>query len=214
MAEEQPQQAQPPSAPMVNENERVYTDEDLECFGRLSGDAGYFEKAQDFKPIIKILRYKYLNLRSVLRTLPDGSIETVYQKDLTKPYTGINEEGVENNIRFLEARLGQHTVLSSWSEERMFTIMRDDMYAWRDMMIQNFEKYEMSESAMIELRVLMNDLLESAYRRPIDNMERQDMRPIGTEIRRMLGLDKEREIQQQGKYPTGMVDKMREEMNY
>jgi hypothetical protein len=192
-------------------NEPEYTEEDLEGFVPTSSDASYFEKAQDFRHIIKILRIKYLGLRAVQKTDSEGNILTTYQKD-RKRFTGINEEGVEANVRFLETRLGKHTVLTSWSEERMFKVILDDMLSWRDMMIQNFERYNMTETAMIELRILLNDLLEYAYRRPIDNKEREDMRPIGKEIMRRLGLDRDEEQQmQQQSYPTGIVDKLRRE---
>ncbi len=187
-----------------------YTETELEGFVSSSSDASYFEKAQDFKHIIKILRIKYLGLRAVQKTDAEGNILTIYQKD-ERHFTGINEEGVEACIRFLETRLGKHTVLSSWNEERMYKILLDDMLAWRDMMIQNFERYELTEDKMIELRILINDLLEYAYRRPIDNKEREEMRPIGKEILRRLGLDREEEQELEQHYPTSIVDKMRKE---
>lgn len=192
-----------------------YTDEELEGDIPAPSDASYFERAQDFRNVIKVLRIKYLGLKAVKKVDEDGAVYTVYQKDARR-MTGINEEGVESNVRFLEPRLGKHVVLTNWDEERMYKVIMDDMMSWRDMMIQNFENYEMTESVLIELRILINDLLEYAYRRPIDDKERKGMTPVSKEIRRMLGLDQgeEQQMNDGRKYPSGIVDKMRDEMNY
>lgn len=178
----------------------------------MENESSYFEKAQDFRNIIKILRIKYLGLRALRKKDEEGNVNTVFIKD-PKRFTGINEEGVEANIRFLETRLGKHVVLSSWDEERMYKILLDDMETWFWMMVDNMERYELSPATMREMRVLINDQLEYAYRRPIDDKERATMRPIGKEIRRVLGLDRDDEQQMQG-YPQQVEGKMRKEMGY
>jgi hypothetical protein len=195
------------------ESESEYSEEELEGQIPVSPDSSYYEKAQDFNQLIKTLRIKYLGLKPKKVENPDGSIRTVYVKNRSQ-VTGINQEGVEANIRFLEPRLGKHVVLSNWDEERMYKIMMDDMITWRDIMNQNFEKYQLSESTLFEMRILVNDLLEYAYRRPVDDLERKNMRPMAKEITRLLGLDRKEEDNMQQNYPTGLIDKMKKEMNY
>ncbi len=191
-----------PLPPKVQENENkeemIYTEDDLEPNITLSSESSYFEKAQDFKAIIKILRIKYLGLKPITSKDKDGITTTVYKKDKNR-MTGINEEGVEMNVRFLETRLGKHSVLTNWSEERMGQVILDDMITWCDIHEINYDRFGMNPATLEELRILINDLLEYAYRRPIDNLERSDMKPSTTELmRRMLGIG-DQPIQQQGR---------------
>jgi hypothetical protein len=213
----QPQTAKQkePHKPIEPETSDVeeYTEEDLESFIPSTTDASYFEKAQDFRTIIKVLRIKYLGLKPAQKQMSDGAIITVYRKDKTR-VTGINVEGVEGNVRFLETRLGRHTILSNWSEERMFVILKDDMLAWLDMMEQNYEAWELTGAAMIELRILINDLLESTYRRPMENLERGEFKPISNELKKIadrLGLGTQQDMQQ---YPESMVEQAKKDMKY
>ncbi len=185
----------------TEQEEMIYTEDDLEPNITLSSESSYFEKAQDFKAIIKILRIKYLGLKPITSKDKDGITTTVYKKDKNR-MTGINEEGVEMNVRFLETRLGKHSVLTNWSEERMGQVILDDMITWCDIHEINYDKFEMTPATLEELRILINDLLEYAYRRPIDNLERSDMKPSTTELmRRMLGIG-DNPMQQQGRQET------------
>ena len=173
-----------------NPDEPEYTEQDLESFILPSSTATYFEKAQDFKQILKLLRIKYLGLRPVKKPPDEGNPnETimVYQRDkkMDREGMGINDKGVEFCIRFLEVRLGKHIILSSWSEERMFEIMKDDMDAWFTKMVQNMDDFDLKFGTFEELRVLVNDLLEAAYRRPVDDLERKNMRPESREDKRL-----------------------------
>lgn len=192
----------------IKNEDIVYTEDELESSITLSNDASYFEKAQDFRHVVKTLRIKYLGLKPIPRKDSEGNNTIVYVKDKNK-VTGINEEGVEANVRFLETRLGQHSVLTSWNEERMYNVLLFDMKAWLDMTILNFERWDMTNAAAIELCTLINDNLEFAYRRAVDNKERQDMRPFTSEIKKLLGWDDAQKTLDQVKYPTELIDKMR-----
>jgi hypothetical protein len=199
----------------VESDEIVYTEDDIDNFSfSQSTDASYFEKAQDFKQLIRNLRVDYLGLKASQKTNEDGSVSTIYIHD-PKKKIGINAEGVDACIRFLVPRLGKHIVLSSWNEERMYTVLLDDMNPWFWMMVQNMEKYQADEAVLEEMRILINDLLETAYRRPIDDKERGSMIPFSKEVRRLMGMGDERNDQQENRqqYPTQVLDKMRKEAN-
>jgi hypothetical protein len=192
----------------------VYTEEELENFSFNATDATYFERAQDFKEICRTLRIKYLGLMPKKEQQGSMTITKWVQNKNKVGILGINREGVEANIRFLEARLGKHMVLSSWTEERMTTIVKDDMETWFEIMASNKDKYELSLPTANELRLLINDLLEGTYRRAIDNQERIGMIPISKEIKRLLGLDKEEERMRPEYSNQGTMDKLKKEMNY
>jgi hypothetical protein len=151
-------------------------------------------------------------LKAVQSINAEGQTITTYVRDKNKSI-GINAEGVDATIRFLVPRLGKHIVLSSWSEERMYAVLLDDMNTWFWMNVQNMEKYKIEEGVMEELRILINDLLETAYRRPIDDKERGTMIPFSKEVRRLMGMgdDERRDDGQQPKYPTQVLDDMRRE---
>lgn len=161
---------------------------------RMTNEASYFERAQDFSAIIKALRIKYLGLKPMMKKTKDGDVYYVYIRDTSKTL-GLNKEGVEANVRFLELRMGKHVALTSWDEERMFVVMKDDMLTWRDMMLLNYERYEMSPALLLELRTTINDMLEVVYRRGIGDAERDKMRPIGKEIKRLFGFDRDEKEQ-------------------
>lgn len=203
-----PEQEASQSSPEI-----IYTEDDIDNFSMSqNSDASYFEKAQDFKQLIRNLRIDYLGLKAHQSTNENGAVITTYIRDKNKSI-GINSEGVDATIRFLVPRLGKHIVLSSWSEERMYAVLLDDMNTWFWMNVQNMEKYEIQEGVMEELRILINDLLETAYRRPIDDKERGSMIPFSKEVRRLMGMgdDERREDGQQPKYPTQVLDEMRKE---
>jgi hypothetical protein len=187
--------ALPPKQPTISKpSDVVYSEEELESTISISDSASYFEKAQDFKHIVKTLRIQYLGLKPRTKTDDKGNVFVEYVKDTNK-ITGINQEGVEANIRFLETRMGKHSVLTSWTEKRMMEVLLFDMFSWLDMMIINYERFALSDAALIELCALINDELEFIYRRGIDNKEREDMRPATKELRhiaeRMLGIGDE-----------------------
>jgi len=193
--------------------EIVYTEDDIDNFSfSQSTDASYFEKAQDFKQVIRNLRIDYLGLKAVQTVNQEGATITTYVHDKNKTI-GINAEGVDATIRFLVPRLGKHIVLSSWNEERMYAVLLDDMNTWFWMNVQNMEKYAIQEGVMEELRILINDLLETAYRRPIDDKERGTMIPFSKEVRRLMGMgdDERRDDRQNPKYPTQVLDDMRKD---
>jgi hypothetical protein len=193
--------------------EIIYTEDDIDNFSfSQNTDASYFEKAQDFKQLIRNLRIDYLGLKAHQSQDANGATITTYIRDKNKSI-GINAEGVDATIRFLVPRLGKHIVLSSWSEERMYAVLLDDMNTWFWMNVQNMEKYQIQEGVMEELRILINDLLENAYRRPIDDKERGTMIPFSKEVRRLMGMgdDDRRDDGQQPKYPTQVLDDMRKE---
>lgn len=191
----------------------VYTEDDIDNFSfSQSTDASYFEKAQDFKQVIRNLRIDYLGLKAVQTVNQEGATVTTYIHDKNKTI-GINAEGVDATIRFLVPRLGKHIVLSSWNEERMYAVLLDDMNTWFWMNVQNMEKYQIQEGVMEELRILINDLLETAYRRPIDDKERGTMIPFSKEVKRLMGMgdDGGRDERQGPKYPTQVLDDMRKD---
>jgi len=196
------------------EPEVVYTEDDIDNFSfSQSTDASYFEKAQDFKQLIRNLRVDYLGLKAIQQTNENGSITTIYVKDKNKKI-GINTEGVDACIRFLVPRLGKHIVLSSWNEKRMYEVLKDDMETWFWMMVQNMERYQVEEGVMEEMRILINDLLETAYRRPIDDKERGSMIPFSKEVRRLMGMGEEggRDTREGGsQYPSKVLEDMRQE---
>jgi hypothetical protein len=195
-----------------NDVKEIYSDEEIEGSFPSSNDASYFEKAQDFKFIIKVLRIKYLGLKQE-HTVVDGKIINNWKKDETV-ILGINRKGVEANVRFLETRLGRHVILSNWDEARIYVVLKDDMLAWLDMMEQNYEEYSLTTGALLELRPLINDLLETAYRRPMDNKERGEFKPISNELKKIadrLGLGTQQDMQQ---YPESMVEQAKKDMKY
>lgn len=198
----------------MDEQEVVYTEDDIDNFSfSQSTDASYFEKAQDFKQLIRNLRVDYLGLKAMQQVDKDGRVSTIYIHDTTKKL-GINAEGVDACIRFLVPRLGKHIVLSSWNEERMYAVLLDDMNTWFWMMVQNMEKYQADEAVLEEMRILINDLLETAYRRPIDDKERGSMIPFSKEVRRLMGIGDERNDMREGgmQYPQKTLDEMRREV--
>lgn len=171
----------------VNSQNTFYSDEELEGDIPLQGDASYFEKAQNFNLLIKLLRIKYLGLRDRKVKLEDGTIITQWER-IPGKVTGINEKGVEAAVRFLEPRLGQHVVLSNISEERMYIILNGDMRSWFDVMVMNLDEYEMSIPTMMELAQITVDLLEFAFRRAVGDKERNQMTPLTSELKRIIGL--------------------------
>lgn len=203
----------PEQLPEQTQPEIVYTESEIDNFSFASTDASYFEKAQDFKQLIRNLRVDYLGLKAQQIINDDESTSTIYVRD-TRKQIGINAEGVDACIRFLVPRLGKHIVLSSWSEERMYAVLLDDMNTWFWMMIQNMEKYEADEAVLEEMRILINDLLETAYRRPIDDKERGSMIPFSKEVKRMMGMGDDRNDMQERsnpQYPQKALDEMRRE---
>jgi hypothetical protein len=170
-----------------SDSQEEYTEDELETFGGVPNEASYFEKAQDFRPIIKSLRIRYLGLKQDTKEVGNGIIINYYTRD-PKLKTGINKKGIEDTIRFLEPRLTKHSVLSNITEDNYYDIILDDMRTWFRVMLYNFYDYELDVKTLAELRILVNDLLEFAYRRAVGNMERSGFKPESLESLRRAGV--------------------------
>jgi hypothetical protein len=200
------------------QEEEVYTEQDITSAYFLGisanqSDANYFERAQDFQNVIKVFRIRYLSLKPQLRKDSKGDQYLVYIKQ-SKENFGINKDGVEACVRFLEPRLGKHIVLTSWDEERMMNVLLYDMRAWLDMMNLNYEAYDMSAAMLIELTTEVNVLLETAYRRGVGDQEREKMRPITKEIMRLFGLEKKDDRQASLNELEQLMNKNKKEAGY
>jgi hypothetical protein len=162
----------------------IYTTEELENFPSQT-DASYFEKAQDFTKEFKMLRISHLNLKQqeIITTIGGKDYrEVVYVGKRTG--NGVNYKGIEETLQFLSDRLDKHTTLMDWTEQRMLRVLDDDMETWFDMMLQKYEEFGLEDETFSKLRVLVQDKLETAYRRAIGNKERSVMRPAGSEVMR------------------------------
>lgn len=175
----------------IDDEQEEFTDDDLEGYAPYSTESSYYEKAQDFKKVIKILRIHYLGLKAKQVVDSEGNKYTVYvkKKGFVK---GINDRGIAAFVRWLETRLGQHIILTKWDRERMYQVMMDDMKTWYYFMLENLENFKLDNATFAELRALLNDLLETTYSRAVGGEERRDFRPVSNEVKRLLGIgDKE-----------------------
>jgi hypothetical protein len=196
-------------------NEETYTEQELESsylndMASRINEASYFERAQNFQAVIKGIRMKYLCLKPKVMETETGESYVIYTRDDKRNF-GMNKEGVEAMIRFLELRMGQHVALTNWSEERMMQVYRYDLLQWRDHLFMNYEAYELTPAGLFEMATLVADQLEYVYRRGVDDAERSTMRPIAKEIRRILGLDEKEEKEMQTESIQQLLEKMKRE---
>jgi hypothetical protein len=112
----------------------------------------------------------------VIKTDEEGNIRCVAPK--YKEIVILNEYGVNSIMQIIQGYVNKNTMLSFYTEERIYEILSDFGYELTDFIFSNYERmgmdteFKKSRYKMIVINIL--HIVESAYRRALFGKEREE----------------------------------------
>lgn len=123
-------------------------------------------------------RIEHLLRGDVVEADAEGNIK--YVKATDKDLVVLNEYGVQLIMNTISFYLNRNTILSNYSEDRIFEILFDLGNELADLIYQSYEKmglitpYKRARYIMIVMNILHT--VESSYNRALSGMERESLR--------------------------------------